>query len=93
MRNYGTKLIEVNGDDPVCIILTTDRESAARGAVEAAMEKQENGLYVGVVEVWDHGDPDDPVTRYGWQVELSVPEDWDWEDAMPEMEIAVEQQA
>jgi hypothetical protein len=57
------------------------------------MDRQENGLYVGIVEVCEHDDAVSPVTRYRWKVELNVPDDWDWDDEVPDIDVAIEQQA
>lgn len=92
MPTFVARIIDDEGGSATTRIMTSSREDAARCMVRDALVGYDDGLYIGLVKVWEDGDKDDPGTTYGWEALRELPEGFDEEDEELDVDVKLEVQ-
>lgn len=87
---YLAQIIDDEGEQAATRIMTSGRQNAARAMVREALIGYDDGLYVGLVKVWDTEDKDDPGTLYGWEAMRKFPEGFDEDDEELEVDVKLD---
>jgi hypothetical protein len=93
MGAFLAKIIDDNGEEAATRIMTSDRPDAARTMVRSVLEGYDDGLYTGLVKVWNDGDKDDPGTVYGWEALRKSPEGFDEENEVLDVNVKLTEQS
>lgn len=90
MPCFVAQIIDDEGESATTRIMTGSREDAARSIVRDALVGYDDGLYIGLVKVWEDGDKDDPGTIYGWEALRELPDGFDEEDEELDVDVKLE---
>ncbi len=93
MGVFLAKIIDDVGEEAATKIMTRDRQDAARTMVRSVLVGYDDGLYTGLVKVWDDSDREDPGTLYGWEALRELPEGFDEEDEELDVAVKLNEQA
>lgn len=91
MPQYWAQMIEMDGEqDPTCITCSSV-EDAAYTQVNQFLELTGGEIEMGVVRVWPFGEDASEARVFGWEAQLSMPEEQpeDLEDDEVEVEAEI----
>ena len=90
MGLYLAQIIDDEGEQATTRIMTSSRQDAARAMVREVLIGYDDGLYVGLVKVWNTGDKDDRGTLYGWEAMRELPEGFDEDDEELDVDVKLD---
>ena len=91
MTKYWAQIIELDDEQSATFIMCEDAEDAAYSQINQFLELTSGEITTGVVRVWPFDEDQSQARVFGWQVEISMPEDQpdDLEEDEIEMEAEV----
>ncbi len=91
MPQYWAQMIEMDEEQRPTCMMCGSAEEAAYSQINQYLEMTEGEMTVGVVRVWSIDDDVSQARVFGWEAEISMPEEQsdDLEDGEVEMEAAI----